>query len=113
MEYVMTNKENDEYNYLMDKIKRKSIIEEVLYMAFINNNTQLNTIKCIKGYYQRNFDKYLRMQIDISSKPFTYGDFWFNDTGFQFKWKNCCGAIQLECISWNEVKRLLRTMLNK
>lgn len=107
----LINKEKEERNYLMDKIKRKSIIEEVLFIAFGDNIIPLNKINNVKEFYICHYEKYLGKYIDICSEPYSYGDFCFNDVGFQFKWKNHNRIIQLECISWDEVKRQLALIL--
>lgn len=108
----MTNKEKEERDFLMDKIKRKSIIEEVLYIAFEDDTIPLNEINNVKKFYIEHYGKYIGKYIDICSEPYSYGDFHFNDAGFQFKWKSHNHIIQLECISWDEVKRRLTLMLN-
>lgn len=108
----MTNKEKEERNFLMDKIKRKSIVEEALYIVFGDDIIPLNEINNVKEFYIEHYEKYLGKCIGICSEPYSYGDFCFNDAGFQFKWKNHNRIIQLECIPWNEVKRQLALMLN-
>lgn len=108
----MTNKEKEERDFLMDKIKRKSIIEEVLCIAFNDDTIPLNEINNVKEFYIEHYGKYIGKYIDICSEPYSYGDFCFNDVGFQFKWKNHNRIIQLEYISWAEVKRQLALILN-
>jgi hypothetical protein len=44
----------------------------------------------------------------LTDEKYKASDFWFNDAGFQFKWRNFEGNIQLECITWNEVYRMIK-----
>jgi len=104
----MTDNEKEEHNATMDKMKRENIIEEALLIAFSGDSIILEEINNIKEFYKENYKKYLSRYVDITSAPYSFGDFWFNDAGFQFNWKNHCCNIQLECIPWNEVKRRIK-----
>lgn len=108
----MTDKEKENYNITMDKTTREDIIKQVLGVAFGRNPITLEGINDIKVFYQNNYKRYLSVgrSICASAKPYQYGDFWLNDAGFQFMWKNHSGHIQLECIAWNEVKKRINNI---
>lgn len=104
--------EKGENNYIKDCQKREGIIGEVLRFAFTDKQTQCN-FENIKEFYFKNFTVYLNLRkyINICSAPYSYGDFWFIDAGFQFIWKNHCGIIKPECLTWPEVKRRCMVIL--
>jgi len=46
----------------------------------------------------------------LTSEIYKAADFHFNDAGFQFKWRNHRGIIQLECLTWKEVLRRIKSI---
>lgn len=109
----MTNQEIE--NHIKnDQLKRNDILKEALLIVFDNNVININnsiknmSIVQLKQYYIDNFYKYNGNM--LTQEKYKPSDFWFNDAGFQFKWRNFEGEIQLECITWNQVKSLLNTI---
>lgn len=105
----MTEKEKkeEEAKFALDKLMREKIICHVLQIAHVPHD--INNVEDIKTFYQRNFDRYSGVYVDISIVPYQYGNFWFNEAGFQFLWRDHRGYICAECLSWKEVKRRIKT----
>lgn len=102
--------EQEEKSYKTDMENRKIIMINSIMIAIGKNDDIKNIIKTaesVKQLYMKSYDKYIGKYIDICGKAYSYGDYWFNDAGFQYKWKNHKKQIQLECITWNQVRKLL------
>lgn len=106
----MTEKEKkeEEAKFALDKLMRERIITHVLQIAHVSTDT--NDIENIKLQYQRNFEKYVGTYLDVSIVPYQFGNFWFNESGFQFLWRDHRGHICPECLTWKEVVTRLNKM---
>lgn len=103
----MTTEERDQC-FQYDREKRKDIVRNVLMIGLevIDNKGLCLTEQETQKFYQSKYNNYLgNIVTDEKYKP---SDFWFNDAGFQFKWRNFESNIQLECLSWNEVTKLVK-----
>ena len=106
----MTEKEKQEEEakkFAMDKSMREKIIRHVLQIAHVPHD--INNVEDIKTFYQRNFDRYGGTYLDATIVPYQYGNFWFNEVGFQFSWRDHRGYICTECLTWQDVKRRIKT----
>lgn len=99
----MTEKEKKEEGakFAIDKLMRERIITHVLQIAHVSTDT--NDIEDIKSQYQSKFDKYSGTYLDVNIIPYQFGNFWFNEAGFQFSWRDHRGYICPECLTWKEV----------
>lgn len=106
----MTTEERDKC-YKYDREKRNEILINALMIELVSkeNIRFCNSANNTKLFFQNRFNSYLgNMLTEEKYKP---SDFWFNDAGFQFKWRNFEEKIQLECITWDEVTRLLKQLM--
>lgn len=105
----MKTEERDNFIKL-DKIKREKIIKSSISKVFENNINinSINNVKETRQYFQNNFEKYIGNM--LTQEKYKPSDFWFNDAGFQFKWRNFESTIQLECLTWNEVYKIVKEL---
>lgn len=106
----MTEKEKreEQAKIAMDKLMRERIIAYVLQLAHVS--TDKNDIEDVKAQYQRSFDKYSGIYLDVNIVQYQFGSFWFNEAGFQFLWRDHRGYIRPECLTWKEVVTRLSKM---
>ena len=102
----MNNQERDEF-IKHDKEKRKEIIKNVVLLGLTNKELCCNPEKTQKHYIE-NYHKYSGNM--LTQEKYKASDFWFNDAGLQFKWRNFENIIQIECISWNNVLKLIKQL---
>lgn len=106
----MTEKEKreEEAKFAMDKLMRERIIAHVLQLTHVSTNK--NDTEDVKAQYQKSFNKYSGTYLDVSIVPYQFGNFWFNEAGFQFLWRDHRGHICPECLTWKEVVTRLNKM---
>jgi len=106
-------KQEQERIYQYDCEQREIIANDIVTLALENiDSEQIKTItksgESAKRFYQSQFDKYLNLKSYLTREIYTPCDFWFNDAGFQYKWRKSDRIIVLECFSWNEVAHRVR-----
>lgn len=101
----MTNQENiEQKNYESDRIKREELIESAINLPFekyheLQKPKSINDTKKIYNKHFKDYEKYCVLPYE----KYIMSEFWFNEAGFHFKWRNHKMCIQLECLSWKEV----------
>ncbi len=103
----MTSEERDTL-YKYEKEKREVVIKRSLMMGLVSFENKINCINAnmTKHFFQDKYENYLGNM--LTQEKYKPSDFWFNDAGFQFKWRNFEGNIQLECLSWADVTKRIK-----
>ena len=96
-------------NYEIDRNIRENLIKQALNIPFENNSNLIkpSSVNATMEFYKEHFSEYGRYCV-LPSKKYVMAEFWFNDAGFQFKWRNHKMIIQLECLTWSEVYKRLK-----
>jgi hypothetical protein len=88
-----------------DSQQRELIAEYAISIAITAlDSRQLQAViksaKSAQEFYQSQFQKYLDLKSHLTKEKHKACDFWFNDAGFQYKWRNSKSIIVLECLGW-------------
>lgn len=110
--------EIEQQNYQRDNEMREKIISQSLLICF-KNVPQEKIVKVLKNkkdlqiHYSANYNEYLNQGFacNITTEIYSYGNFWFNDAGFQFQWKNHKRDIVNECLSWDKVQKRMNELI--
>ncbi|MCQ4924870.1 hypothetical protein NE686_17340 [Tissierella carlieri] len=106
----MLNRERD--NYIKhDILKRAEIISSALTIG-LKNKSNLNLFENVietQRFFQENYYEYTGNMLTL--EKYRPSDFWLNDAGFQFKWRDPEYKIKLECLSWEKVKELSNQLI--
>lgn len=101
----MTDQEKiEQEKYEIDKIKREELIESAINLPFekCHELQKPNSINDTKNFYNNHFKDYGKYCV-LPYEIYIMSEFWFNEAGFHFKWRNHKMYIQSECLSWKEV----------
>lgn len=93
---------------IIDQIKRKTLIDNALRIPFVGNGDIRipQNVEEVQKFYQSHFTDYREWCV-LPWESYKAAEFWFNNAGFQFKWKNGDMIIILECLSWPKVLKEL------
>jgi hypothetical protein len=102
----------------MNNQQREKIAEYVIALAVEGLNSSfmqaiIKSAESAKKFYQSQFKKYLDLNAYLSREKFKACDFWFNDAGLQYKWRDSDSVIVLECLNWAEVVRRVKKISKK
>lgn len=103
----MTVEERDKL-YQYDKEKRRVIIKRAIMMGLNTSKDKLSFANTeeTKKFFQDRYNEYSGNM--LTQEEYKPADFWFNDAGFHFKWRNFESNIQLESLPWNEVIKQIK-----
>jgi len=99
--------------HVNDCQQREIIAKYVISLAIegLDSHHRQSIIKSSEStqrFYQSQFNKYLDLKSHLTREKYKPCDFWFNDAGLQYKWRNSASIIVLECLDWKEVKRMVK-----